>query len=159
MEAVLAGLGAALGFAALHAANDFVFKPQDLGCLCPPLGAVAVLLFSMPAAPASQPKAVIGGHIIAGIVSYAIVELGIPYGELAAVATTITLMSALGVTHPPAGAYAFLFVNKGMKPIGIFAPGLAGALVLIAVQQVFLKVKLILLAGKVKGAAEKLKKK
>eukprot|EP00957_Ditylum_brightwellii_P019552 1474926-Ditylum_brightwellii.AAC.1 len=68
-------------------------------------------------------------------------------------------MSALGVTHPPAGAYAFLFVNKGMKPIGIFAPGLAGALVLIAVQQVFLKVKLILLAGKVKGAAEKLKKK
>eukprot|EP00565_Helicotheca_tamesis_P009599 CAMPEP_0185729534 /NCGR_PEP_ID=MMETSP1171-20130828/6309_1 /TAXON_ID=374046 /ORGANISM="Helicotheca tamensis, Strain CCMP826" /LENGTH=152 /DNA_ID=CAMNT_0028398403 /DNA_START=98 /DNA_END=556 /DNA_ORIENTATION=+ len=142
MDAIFNGLGAALGFAALHAANDYIFKPQDLGCLCPPLGAVAVLLFSMPMAPASQPKAVIGGHLIAGAVSCAVVMMELPqYGEMAAVALTITLMSMLEMTHPPAGAYAFLYVNKGMKPIGMLAPGLAGACVLICTQQVFLRIK------------------
>uniref|UniRef100_A0A7S1Z0W9 HPP transmembrane region domain-containing protein n=1 Tax=Trieres chinensis TaxID=1514140 RepID=A0A7S1Z0W9_TRICV len=137
MESISAALGAALGFAALNVAHDKLFAPQGLACLCPPLGAVAVLLFCLPGAPASQPKAVVGGHIIAGLVSYAVVESGIAYGEAVAVSLTIGLMSFFKVVHPPAGAYAFLFVNKGMGMKGIAAPGLAGSLVLIAVQQIF----------------------
>jgi CBS-domain-containing membrane protein len=47
MEA-LAVLGSALGIAALEALDSMVMKPQGLGsCLCPPLGATAVLCFAM----------------------------------------------------------------------------------------------------------------
>mmetsp|Transcript_29361 Transcript_29361/g.41081 ORF Transcript_29361/g.41081 Transcript_29361/m.41081 type:complete len:163 (+) Transcript_29361:113-601(+) len=138
---ILSGLGAALGFAALHLTHDQVFLPYGgFGCLCPPLGAVAVLLFCMPNAPASQPKAVIGAHIIAGLVGYAVVNFANmgAYAEATAVVLTITLMSMFKMVHPPAGAYAFLYANKKMGLQGIFAPGLAGCFVLIAVQQVFL---------------------
>merc|ERR1719273_223444 len=124
MDAILAGLGAAISFAALHIVHDQILAPQGLSCLCPPLGAVAVLLFCLPGAPASQPKAVIGGHVVAGLIGYAVVESGVAYGEAVAVACTITAMSALGVVHPPAGAYAFLFVNKGMG--GDFSSGSGG---------------------------------
>lgn len=153
MDSLLSGLGAAFGFAALQFANDRILKDQGLSCLCPPLGAVAVLLFCMPTAPASQPKAVIGGHLIAGLVSYAIVESNIKlpvllYPELLAVSLTIAIMSYLKVVHPPAGAYAFLFVNKGMGYKGIYAPGLVGAIILLGAQQVFNVVKDRILAPK-----------
>ena len=103
-DSIFSGLGAALGFGALHYVHDNVLAPRGYGCLCPPLGAVAVLLFCMPGAPASQPKAVIGGHIVAGIVAYAVGVSELPYPEALSVALTITVMSYFGVTHPPAGA-------------------------------------------------------
>mmetsp|Transcript_37993 Transcript_37993/g.64952 ORF Transcript_37993/g.64952 Transcript_37993/m.64952 type:complete len:149 (+) Transcript_37993:104-550(+) len=146
MDSITAGLGAACGFAALQLANDH----GPLGCLCPPLGAVAVLLFCLPGAPASQPRAVIGAHVIAGLVGYAVVESGLPYGEAVAVVMTITLMSAAKMVHPPAGAYAFLYVNKGMGVKGILAPGLYGAAVLVATQMVFNATLKPLLSGKKK---------
>jgi len=150
--AIVSGIGAALGFATLHYLHENILSPQGLGCLCPPLGAVAVLLFSMPGAPASQPKAVIGGHIVAGLVAYSVGQAQLPYPEAVSVAVTIVAMSLLKVTHPPAGAYAFLFANKGMGVKGIVAPGLIGAVILIVVQQV---VKV--LTGMVGGGGKKKK--
>ena len=135
MDAIIAGIGAAISFAALHVVHDQILAPQGLSCLCPPLGAVAVLLFCLPSAPASQPKAVVGGHIVAGIVGYAVVESGILYGEAVAVACSIAAMTFFEVVHPPAGAYAFLYVNKRMGWKGIFAPGLVGGIVLVVVQK------------------------
>ena len=52
-------LGTLLGFGVLTQTNAaLVAGGTGLGCLCPPLGAVAVLLFCLPTAPASQPRAV-----------------------------------------------------------------------------------------------------
>ena len=150
MDAIVAGLGAAISFAALHVVHDQILAPQGLSCLCPPLGAVAVLLFCLPSVPASQPKAVIGGHIVAGIVGYAVVEGGIAYGEAVAVALTITGMTFFGVVHPPAGAYAFLYVNKGMGWKGILAPGLVGGIVLVLVQKIINGTVKPMLSGKSK---------
>ena len=146
MDSIIAGLGAAIGFAALQVTNDY----GPVGCLCPPLGAVAVLLFCLPGAPASQPRAVIGAHVIAGLVGYGVVQSGLPYGEALAVALTITIMSAAGLVHPPAGAYAFLYVNKGMGVKGILAPGLLGACVLVASQMIFNSTLKPILSGKKK---------
>eukprot|EP00614_Pseudopedinella_elastica_P007286 CAMPEP_0172607872 /NCGR_PEP_ID=MMETSP1068-20121228/28008_1 /TAXON_ID=35684 /ORGANISM="Pseudopedinella elastica, Strain CCMP716" /LENGTH=105 /DNA_ID=CAMNT_0013410997 /DNA_START=197 /DNA_END=514 /DNA_ORIENTATION=+ len=93
----------------------------------------------MKAAPAAQPRAVIGGNLIAGIVGYLIMNSGYGgewYAKGAAVALTLTAMKFAGVTHPPAGAYAFFFVFKQFKdPINILCPGLAGACIILAVQQ------------------------
>eukprot|EP00584_Thalassiosira_punctigera_P004772 CAMPEP_0172526690 /NCGR_PEP_ID=MMETSP1067-20121228/1544_1 /TAXON_ID=265564 ORGANISM="Thalassiosira punctigera, Strain Tpunct2005C2" /NCGR_SAMPLE_ID=MMETSP1067 /ASSEMBLY_ACC=CAM_ASM_000444 /LENGTH=148 /DNA_ID=CAMNT_0013310253 /DNA_START=44 /DNA_END=490 /DNA_ORIENTATION=- len=146
MDSIVAGLGAACGFAALHLAND----RAPVGFLCPPLGAVAVLLFCLPGAPASQPKAVVGAHVIAGLVGYGVVQSALPYGEAIAVVLTITAMSATRMVHPPAGAYAFLYVNKKMGPMGILAPGLAGSVVLVATQMAFNATVKPLLSGKKK---------
>lgn len=103
MDSIIEVLGAATGFAALQTANEY----GPLCCLCPPLGAVAV----QPGAPASQPRAVIGAHAIAGLVGYGVVQSGLPHGEAVAVALTIATMSAAKMVHPPAGAYAFLYVS------------------------------------------------
>lgn len=151
MDAIVAGIGAAISFAALHIVHDQVLAPQGLSCLCPPLGAVAVLLFCLPGAPASQPKAVLGGHIVAGLVGYAVVESGIAYGEAVAVSCTIAAMTFFKVVHPPAGAYAFLYVNKGMGWKGIFAPGLVGGIVLVAVQKFINGTVKPMLSGKKKA--------
>lgn len=86
---------------------------------------------------ASQPRAILGAHAIAGLVGYAVVQLGLSYGEAVAVVLTITLTSATKMVHPPAGAYAFLYVNKGMGVKGIFAPGLVGSAILVGSQLVF----------------------
>jgi CBS-domain-containing membrane protein len=55
------------------------------------------------------------------IVGYGVVESQIAYGEAVAVALTISAMTYFKVVHPPAGAYAFLYVNKGMGWKGIFS--------------------------------------
>lgn len=151
--AVIAGISAFIGFLALNTAHKEFFTKHDLTCLCPPLGAVAVLLFSMPNAPASQPKAVVGGHILAGCISLAVLEYlpkiiklkDVPFMEGMepgiAVALTITAMAIMGVTHPPAGAYAFFVTSQKLTAKAILAPGLAGALILVAVQQVIMKLR------------------
>ena len=47
-ESALAGVGAALGFVALFAASQVLpMLPGDVKIMCPPLGAVAVLLFCL----------------------------------------------------------------------------------------------------------------
>jgi len=150
MDSIIAGLSAATGFAALQIANDYILEGYGMSCLCPPLGAVAILLFCLPGAPASQPKAVLGAHIIAGVIGYAVVQSSLPYGEAIAVALTITAMSAAKMVHPPAGAYAFLFVNKGMGLKGIYA-GLIGSAVLVATQIVFNSTVKSVISGKKKN--------
>jgi len=64
------------------------------------------------------------------------------------VVLTITAMSAAKMVHPPAGAYAFLYVNKGMGIKGILLPGLVGAIILVATQVVFNSTVKPLLEGK-----------
>jgi CBS-domain-containing membrane protein len=69
-------------------------------------------------------------------IGYAVVESQIAYGEAVAVALTISAMTFFKVVHPPAGAYAFLYVNKGMGWKGIFFPGLVGGIVIVIVQKI-----------------------
>jgi hypothetical protein len=70
------------------------------------------------------------------IIGYAVVESQIAYGEAVAVALTISAMTYFKVVHPPAGAYAYLYVNKGMGWKGIFFPGLVGGIVIVIVQKI-----------------------
>lgn len=141
-EALAPALSAFTGFLALSVANKMIFVPNGLTCVCPPLGAVAVLLFSMPSAPASQPKAVIFGNLLAGLVSFAVLQatpVGVSWAAGLSVALTILMMGLFGVTHPPAGAYAYFYTTQKLAMSGIFAPGLAGAIILVTVQKLINK--------------------
>lgn len=110
-------------------------------CFIVPFGASCVLLFAAPAAPFSQPRNVIGGHIIAALVGlavYAIFEevtwwsLGIANG------VAILLMVATKTVHPPAGATAFLPLLSGITDWSwAFVPVGVGAVILVAIALVY----------------------
>ena len=146
-DARVAGLGTLLGFGVLTQTNAaLVAGGTGLGCLCPPLGAVAVLLFCLPTAPASQPRAVVVGHAVSSVAALCVVvakpalaavvpgAIGAP-GLAAAFA--VVAMKATGAVHPPAAAYAFLFAMQGWGLKELLAPGLLGAGILVGVQKAY----------------------
>ena len=139
-----ATISSALGFAALEIADAFLFKPQGFSCLCPPLAAVAVLLFCLPKAPASAPKNVLGGHLVATAVALVVSQFLPPQfavaGKTLTVAGSILAMSITGTTHPPAAAFAYVFLATGMTAKNLLYPGFAGAIILVIVQQLCLAV-------------------
>ena len=146
-DARVAGGGTLLGFGVLTQTNAaLVAGGTGLGCLCPPLGAVAVLLFCLPTAPASQPRAVVVGHAVSSVAALCVVVakpaltaivpkvIGAP-GLAATLA--VVAMKVVGAVHPPAAAYAFLFAMQGWGLKELLAPGLLGAGILVGVQKAY----------------------
>ena len=76
-------------------------------------GASAVLLYAAPQAPFSQPRNLIGGHLISALVGVACFQY-LPdilvLQEALAVATAIALMQLTRTIHPPGGATALIAV-------------------------------------------------
>jgi CBS-domain-containing membrane protein len=73
------------------------------------------LQYGLSSAPASQPRNVILGQIVAGAVSLAFTH--VPLGDLCQQAVgpafAITAMVVLGIPHPPAGAHAVIYAGGG----------------------------------------------
>ena len=103
-------------------------------------GASAVLLYGAPGAPFSQPRNLIGGHILSALIGVACYKYlptlpGLQEG--AAVATAIAAMMLTRTIHPPGGATALIAVI-GSDHIhrmgwGYFMPVAGGALILLLV--------------------------
>lgn len=93
-------------------AISYVALEAQLFALFPPLGASAVLLYGAPSALFSQPRNLLGGHLIAALVGVIIHRvLGINVVSIAlAVSLAIVIMLTTKTTHPPAGATALLGV-------------------------------------------------
>jgi CBS domain-containing membrane protein len=107
----VAGAGVGLLFTALVC--RMLAQPSlDSVWLIAPLGASAVLVFTLPASPLAQPWSVIGGNTVAALVGIACVRW-IPDPALAgalATALAIAAMLALRCLHPPGGAVALFAV-------------------------------------------------
>ncbi|MDU4959615.1 MAG: HPP family protein [Sporomusaceae bacterium] len=100
------------GFCGIWLISYFSLQAQ-LFPLFAPLGASAVLLYGASSAPFSQPRNLLGGHIISALT-------GVVYWHLLgdtglavalAVASAIILMLLTRTVHPPAGATALLGVT------------------------------------------------
>lgn len=137
-QVLVAWLGAFAGIAALALLVDLFPSLQLL--VIGSFGASAVLLFAAPGAPFSQPRNLIGGHVISAIVGVACYRY-LPdllfVQEAAAVATAIALMMATRTIHPPGGATALIAVigPDAVRDLGwayVF-PVLAGAVLLMLV--------------------------
>lgn len=101
-ENLIAWCGAATGLGLIALIS--LITGQAL--LMAPLGASAVLAFSVPDSPLSQPQNILGGHFfsaVIGISALALLGDGWWVGALA-VATAIVVMQVTRTTHPPAGA-------------------------------------------------------
>lgn len=135
---LVAWLGAFVGIGCIAFVVDLLPTLQLL--VIGSFGASAVLLYGAPRAPFSQPRNLIGGHLISaavGVACYRYLPDVLILQEAAAVATAIALMMATHTIHPPGGATALIAVI-GSDTVhalgwGYLFPVLLGTLVLLLV--------------------------
>jgi CBS-domain-containing membrane protein len=102
-------------------------------------GASAVLLFAVPGSELTQPRNLIGGHLISAIVSVLIVylfgsnDLTIGLG----VGLSIFLMYLTRTLHPPGGATALIGIVGNADISFILSPILLGSFILLILALIF----------------------
>jgi CBS-domain-containing membrane protein len=134
-------LGAFTGIGSCGVLSAWYFEPRDLTLLIGSFGASAVLVYGAIKSPLAQPRNLLGGHILSGLIGVACRQF---FGD------TLWLAAALGVSlaiaamlvtktlHPPGGATALIAVIGGPKVHALgyvyaLVPAGAGALVLLIV--------------------------
>jgi CBS-domain-containing membrane protein len=104
--------------------------------LVAPFAASAYLLYGEPDNPYSQPRNVLGGYLICGVLGLGFFHLwGVSsWTHAGAVAAALIAMEGMRVLHPPAAGVALLPLLGGdHSPWSLVVPLLAGPLLLIAV--------------------------
>lgn len=124
-------ISAGAGILAIYGMTEMV------GCelLIGSFGASAVLLFGVNDSPLSQPRNLLGGHVISAAVAVLVVALcgTTPLSTALGVALAISLMHLTHTTHPPGGATALIGVQGHVGPQFVLVPVLAGAVILLIV--------------------------
>lgn len=140
-ELLWSWIGSVLGIGACGWLSSRYFEPRDLSLLIGSFGASAVLVYGAVKSPLAQPRNLIGGHVISGLVGVACWQVfGATLWVAAALAVSIAIVAMLATKtlHPPGGATALIAVIGGPKihSLGFlyaFIPVGAGALVLMLV--------------------------
>jgi CBS-domain-containing membrane protein len=104
-----------------------------------PFGATSVLIFGVPDSPLAQPRNVIGGNLVAALVSLTILHLfgSSPWAMGMAVATAIGMMQFTGTLHPPSGAVALVVMMTKASWQFLLTPALEGSIILVLCAVVF----------------------
>lgn len=140
-ELLWSWLGAVIGIGICGYLSSAYFEPRDLTLLIGSFGASAVLVYGAIKSPLAQPRNLVGGHLISGLVGVTCWQL---FGDtiwLAAafgVSLAIVAMLATKTLHPPGGATALIAVVGGPKihDLGYyyaFIPAATGAIILLFV--------------------------
>ena len=130
-----AWLGGFLAIAIVAVLTDLFAVVLVLGSF----GASSVLVFGYPDAPFSQPRNVVGGHLIASLIGLICLTLLGPHwwAMALAVGTAIALMMFTRTVHPPAGSNpVIVFLTLPGWDFLLF-PTLIGALIIVAVALVY----------------------
>ncbi|KAL7533069.1 hypothetical protein ACHAXR_005021, partial [Thalassiosira sp. AJA248-18] len=119
-------IGSFVGLITLSALNQGLQLATDdeYALMLGPFGALCTLMYGLTAAPASQPRNVVLGQVIAGAISLAFTYIPkelMPIWVRIAVgpAFAIGAMAKAGVTHPPAGAASVLLAS-GNHNFGVY---------------------------------------
>ncbi len=142
-ERLVGCLGAAVCIALTMVICAHFLPASDIPVIVAPLGASAVLIFTVPSSPLAQPWPVIGGNTFSALVGVAAFHLipGVAVAAGVAVGGAILLMSLLRCLHPPGGAAALTAVIGGS---GVHAAGYSFALTPVALNSVALVVLALL---------------
>jgi CBS-domain-containing membrane protein len=124
-------LGAFLAAAVIGFLAYYTKQPFVLGSF----GASIFVLFILPDTPFAQPRNVIGGHFISTLVGLVFLHFVSPdwWSMALALATALSLMQLLKVSHPPAGSNPFIVFLVGANWEFLFTPTLIGAILLVVV--------------------------
>lgn len=126
-----AGFGAVLAMGLVGWIGELSHEPM----LIAPFGASCVLLFAVPSSPLAQPANVIGGHVVASALAL-MLRMVLPgewWAIALAVGIAITVMAALRLTHPPAGADPVVIFLSDPGWGFLLVPILTGSLVLVGI--------------------------
>ncbi len=141
-EILWSWVGGFLGIFATYRLNGFMgIAESDSLYLIGSFGASAVLIYGAPAADFSQPRNLVGGHLVSalsGVLSYFLFPAHVALAGALAVATAIAGMHITRTLHPPGGATALIAVIGGgsIHDLGfgyLFSPVLVGVLIMLAV--------------------------
>lgn len=143
-EIPLSMLGGFLGIFGIFMSSQWLLDPEASVLIVPSMGASAVLLFTAPHAPFSQPWNVIGGHAVSAVIGVACWQW-IPDQAVAASASVglaVGVMYLARCIHPPGGATALVAVigSEKLHQLGYayeYAPILLNAFTLLFVAIVF----------------------
>ncbi|MES2752589.1 MAG: HPP family protein [Pseudomonadota bacterium] len=134
----VAGLGAAIAIGAM----EFLSAGLNYPLAVIPFATSIVLVIGSPDATPAQPRALIGGHLVATLVGLVVAHAtgsqssvmpwAVPWAAAAAVGLAVLAMFLTRTFHPPAGINPLLVVSANLPWTFIVAPVLAGALLLTA---------------------------
>ena len=138
-------LGSFVGIGIIGLIQEFSLSTQDSIFLIGSFGASSVLVYGITQSPFSQPRNLIGGHVISALAGVTVHKL---FPELLwiaaplAVSLSIVLMQITKTLHPPGGATALIAVagTEKVKALGylyVLSPVLTGCLVLFITALVF----------------------
>lgn len=137
-EALISGLG---GLILITLVTYLHFEWKGIPFFIVPFGASAVLAFAAPNVPFSQPRNIVGGHLVAGLsgfIIYALVGQS-PFWALGlASGLAIAGMVATKTVHPPAGATALLpVISQVTDPVWLLSPVLVGGVTIVLLALVY----------------------
>src|SRR3954470_18973638 len=130
LAGAVAGLGGALAIGAMEWFSVAAHYPLAVI----PFATSIVLVIGSPDVEPAQPRALVGGHVVSALVGLAMLKLAGPHAwaAAAAVGLSILAMYLTGTFHPPAGINPLLVVSSNLPWTFLFAPVLAGAVLLTA---------------------------
>lgn len=138
-------LGSFIGIGLISYSQSQQFLHQDVVYLIGSFGASSVLVFGIIESPFSQPRNLIGGHLISAFIGVT-VELLLPntmfLAAPLAVSLSIVVMQITKTLHPPGGATALIAVISSgqIKDLGywyVLSPVLSGVLILFFTALIF----------------------
>ena len=140
-EILYSFIGGFIGIGICGYLSYFFFEPMELTLIIGSMGASAVLVYGAIKSPFAQPRNLLGGHIISGLIgvlSFQLLSGNIILASAVAVSMAIALMALTKTVHPPGGATALIAVIGGDKIHNLgflypFVPAGAGALILLLV--------------------------
>jgi CBS-domain-containing membrane protein len=129
-QAAAAGLGVAFAIGGMAWSSLAAHYPLVLI----PFATSIVLVVGSPDVEPAQPRALVGGHLVATLVGLLVLHLAGPqaWAAAAAVGLAVLAMYHTGTFHPPAGINPLLVVSGGLPWSFLVAPVLSGALLLMA---------------------------
>ncbi|BFM41869.1 HPP family protein [Flavobacterium sp. CFS9] len=138
-------LGSFVGIGILAYLESIHFGGSDLVYLIGSFGASSVLIYGIIQSPFSQPRNLIGGHLISAIIGVSVNKLVPDIVWIAAplaVSLSIIFMQITKTLHPPGGATALIAVTASpqIKNLGymyVLSPVLVGVLILFVTALIF----------------------
>ena len=128
LAGAIAGVGAAIAIGVM----ELFSLASNYPLAVIPFATSIVLVIGSPEAEPAQPRALVGGHLVAALIGFAVLKLTGPHAwaAAAAVGLSILAMYLTGTFHPPAGINPLLVVSSNLPWTFLFAPVLAGAVLL-----------------------------
>ncbi len=138
-------LSSFIGIGILAYIQSIHFSGNDAVYLIGSFGASSVLIYGIIQSPFSQPRNLVGGHLISAFIGVTIHKIAPDIVWIAAplaVSLSIVCMQVTKTLHPPGGATALIAIigSDKIKTLGyiyIFSPVLIGVLILLLTALIF----------------------